>query len=176
MTSERRPRAAVLMGSDSDLKTMRETESMLKRFGIEYDIRITSAHRTPERTVAIVDELEKKGVEVIVVGAGLAAHLAGVVASYTLLPVIGVPMDGGPLSGVDALHATVQMPTGVPVATLAIGRHGARNAGVLAAEILALKYPDVLERLEAYRREMRSSIEEKDRKLAEQRAAAPEGD
>ncbi|MBD3366603.1 MAG: 5-(carboxyamino)imidazole ribonucleotide mutase [Candidatus Eisenbacteria bacterium] len=176
MTENTRPKVAVLMGSDSDLKTMVETQKTLATLGIPHVTRITSAHRTPERTAEIARGLEADGVEVVVVGAGLAAHLAGVIASFTTLPVIGVPMEGGPLSGVDALYATVQMPAGIPVATLAIGKHGARNAGVLAAEILGIKYPEIKERLEDYRSRMRSSVEEKDRQLAAGSEAAAEGD
>ncbi len=175
MTNKPQSLVAVLMGSDSDLATMSETEKVLDRLGVSYVTRITSAHRTPERTAEIARSFEQQGVEVVVVGAGLAAHLAGVIASYTTLPVIGVPMDGGPLSGVDALYATVQMPSGVPVATVAIGKHGARNAGVLAAEILGIKYPEVRDRLQSYRAEMKSSVEEKDRRLADRRKPAMEG-
>ena len=176
MQKTQTPRVAVLMGSDSDLPTMKETETMLARFGIPYVTRITSAHRTPERTAKIARSLETDGVEVIVVGAGLAAHLAGVIASYTTLPVIGVPMEGGPMSGLDALYATVQMPSGIPVATVALGKHGARNAGVLAAEIIALKDTGVREKLRAYREEIRRSVEEKDRQLAARSESATEGD
>jgi len=176
MDDRARPRVAVLMGSASDLATMSETEKVLDRFSIPYVTRITSAHRTPERTVEIARSLESDGVQVVIVGAGLAAHLAGVVASYTTLPVIGVPMDGGPLSGVDALHSTVQMPSGIPVATVAIGKHGARNAGVLAAEILAIATPELKEKLSAYRRERGDAVAAKDRELADRKKTATEGD
>jgi len=173
MSKGKRPLVAVLMGSDSDLPTMQETGKMLDKFGVSYDTRITSAHRSPKRTHELVATLEAEGVEVFVVGAGLAAHLAGAVASITTRPVIGVPMGGGSLQGVDALHSTVQMPGGVPVATMAIGRHGAKNAGVLAAQILALQDEALRDRLKAFKEELERSVEEKDRKLtAELRGAA----
>jgi len=165
MTTNKKPLVAVLMGSDSDLPTMQEAGKMLDKFGIAYATRITSAHRSPKRTHELVATLEAEGVEVFVVGAGLAAHLAGVVASITTKPVIGVPMGGGSLQGVDALHSTVQMPGGVPVATMAIGRHGATNAGVLAAQILALHDEGLRDRLVAFKEELERSVEEKDRKL-----------
>ena len=173
MNSNDRPLVAILMGSDSDLPTMQETGKMLDKFGIAYVTRITSAHRSPKKTNELVATLEAEGVEVFVVGAGLAAHLAGVVASITVKPVIGVPMSGGSLQGVDALHSTVQMPGGVPVATMAIGRHGAKNAGVLAAQILALRDEGLRDRLVAFKEELERSVEEKDRKLtAELQGAA----
>ena len=173
MSKGKRPLVAVLMGSDSDLPTMQETGKMLDKFGVSYDTRITSAHRSPKKTHELVATLEAEGVEVFVVGAGLAAHLAGVVASITTRPVIGVPMGGGSLQGVDALYSTVQMPGGVPVATMAIGRHGAKNAGVLAAQMLALQDEALRDRLKAFKKELERSVEEKDRKLtAELRGAA----
>lgn len=167
MTEKGKPLVAVLMGSDSDLSTMQATEKMLDSFGIAYTTRITSAHRSPGKTHDIVAELEKNGAEVFVVGAGLAAHLAGVVASVTSLPVIGVPIGGGSLQGVDALYATVQMPGGVPVATMAIGKHGAKNAGILAAQILATARPELKEKLKAYKQELARSVDEKDSRLVE---------
>ncbi len=173
MTNSKKPLVAILMGSDSDLPTMQETGKMLDKFGIAYATRITSAHRSPRKTHELVAELDRDGVQVFVVGAGLAAHLAGVVASFTARPVIGVPMGGGSLQGVDALYSTVQMPGGVPVATMAIGRHGAKNAGVLAAQILALQDEGLRDRLVAFKEELERSVEEKDRKLtAELRGAA----
>jgi 5-(carboxyamino)imidazole ribonucleotide mutase len=144
---------------------MQETGKMLDRFGVPYVMRITSAHRSPRMTHEIVETLEAQGVEVFVVGAGLAAHLAGAVAGITAKPVIGVPMGGGGLQGVDALYSTVQMPGGVPVAAVAIGRHGAKNAGVLAVQILALKDEGLRDQLRAYKEELARSVEEKDRKL-----------
>lgn len=167
MSENRKPLVGILMGSDSDLPTMQATEAVLDSFGVTYETRITSAHRSPVKTHEIVAELEAKGVEVFVVGAGLAAHLAGVVASVTALPVIGVPMGGGSLQGVDALYSTVQMPGGVPVATMAIGKHGAKNAGVLATQILATARPELKERLRVYKEDLARSVDEKDRRLTE---------
>lgn len=155
----------ILMGSDSDLTVMKGAADALAECGISYEIRISSAHRTPERTAQIVKEAEAKGVKVIIAGAGLAAHLPGVVATYTTLPVIGVPIQGGALSGVDALYAIVQMPKGIPVATVAV--NGAYNAGLLAAEMLAIADQDVKERLVQLRRRMAEEVERKDRTLAE---------
>ncbi|CCQ93126.1 N5-carboxyaminoimidazole ribonucleotide mutase [[Clostridium] ultunense Esp] len=155
----------ILMGSDSDLTVMKGAADALAECGISYEIRISSAHRTPERTAQIVKEAEAKGVKVIIAGAGLAAHLPGVVAAYTTLPVIGVPIQGGALSGVDALYAIVQMPKGIPVATVAV--NGAYNAGLLAAEMLAIANQDVKERLVQLRRRMAEEVERKDRSLAE---------
>ncbi|WP_028986235.1 5-(carboxyamino)imidazole ribonucleotide mutase [Thermicanus aegyptius] len=155
----------ILMGSDSDLTVMKGAADALAECGISYEIRISSAHRTPERTAQIVKEAEAKGVKVIIAGAGLAAHLPGVVAAYTTLPVIGVPIQGGALSGVDALYAIVQMPKGIPVATVAV--NGAYNAGLLAAEMLAIADQDVKERLVQLRRRMAEEVERKDRSLAE---------
>ena len=132
------PFVAILMGSDSDLPTMQSTFDVLKSFGIRYEVRIHSAHRTPEATHAYVKDAEQRGCQVFVAAAGLAAHLAGAVSAITVRPVIGVPMDGGPLKGEDALLSTVQMPGGIPVATVAIGKAGARNAGYLAAQIMAV--------------------------------------
>ena len=173
MNDNSKPLVAILMGSDSDLPTMSETGKMLDRFGIAYATRITSAHRSPRKTHELVATLEAEGVQLFVVGAGLAAHLAGVVASITARPVIGVPMGTGSLQGVDALYSTVQMPGGVPVATMAIGKQGARNAGVLAAQILALQDEGLRDRLVAFKEELERSVEEKDRKLtAELRGAA----
>jgi len=160
-----RPLVAILMGSDSDLSTMSETGKMLERFGVEYEMRITSAHRSPAKTHDLVADLESRGAQVFVVGAGLAAHLAGVVASLTAKPVIGVPMGGGSLQGVDALYSTVQMPGGVPVASMAIGKHGAKNAGVFAAQILALSDDGVRDRMTTFKAELAQSVEEKDSKL-----------
>lgn len=145
------PKVAILLGSASDLETMARTARELQSLGISYELEVTSAHRSPQRTVDYVQEAVARGVEVFVVGAGMAAHLAGLVAAHTTCPVIGVPLPGSSLGGLDALLSTVQMPKGVPVATLAIGGAGATNAGVLAAQILA-RADDVLrERLEERR-------------------------
>jgi 5-(carboxyamino)imidazole ribonucleotide mutase len=132
------PFVAILMGSDSDLPTMQATFEVLKGFGIRYEVRIHSAHRTPEATHDYVTDAEQRGCQAFICAAGLAAHLAGAVSAITVRPVIGVPMDGGPLKGQDALLSTVQMPGGIPVATVAIGKAGAKNAGYLAAQIMAV--------------------------------------
>ena len=129
---------AILMGSDSDLPVMQATADVLKRFDVEYEVRITSAHRTPEDTRSYVTEADARGCAVFIAAAGMAAHLAGAVAAQTLKPVIGVPIDSGPLQGFDALLSTAQMPGGIPVASVAIGKAGAKNAGYLAAQILAV--------------------------------------
>ena len=139
---------------------------MLDKFGVPYVTRISSAHRAPKKTHKLAETLEEDGIRVFVVGAGLAAHLAGAIASVTTLPVIGVPIGGGSLQGVDALYSTVQMPSGIPVATMAIGKHGARNAAIMAVEILALHDDELRARLRAHREEMNRSIEEKDREVA----------
>jgi 5-(carboxyamino)imidazole ribonucleotide mutase len=172
MERDERPLVAIVMGSDSDLPTMRETGNMLEKLGVRYTTRITSAHRSPKRTHALAESLEDDGIEVVVVGAGLAAHLAGVIAGVTTLPVIGVPMEGGSLRGIDALYSTVQMPGGVPVATMSIGKHGAKNAGIFAAQILALKDAPLRKRLKAFKEELERSVEEKDRAMARDLAAA----
>lgn len=132
------PFVAILIGSDSDLPTMQATFEVLKSFGIRYEVRIHSAHRTPAATHDYVKDAEQRGCQVFICAAGLAAHLAGAVSAITVRPVIGVPMDGGPLQGQDALLSTVQMPAGIPVATVAIGKTGAKNAGYLAAQIMAV--------------------------------------
>jgi 5-(carboxyamino)imidazole ribonucleotide mutase len=129
---------AILMGSDSDLPVMKAACEVLKQFGIAFEVRVTSAHRTPEDTRDYVKEADRRGCAVFIAGAGMAAHLAGAVAANTVRPVIGVPIDAGPLLGFDALLSTAQMPGGIPVATVAIGKAGAKNAGYLAAEMLAI--------------------------------------
>ncbi len=153
------------MGSDSDLDTMQATAQVLDHFDIRYEMNIKSAHRTPAETQAYVAEADARGCAVFIAAAGLAAHLAGTVAAHTMRPVIGVPMDGGPLKGMDALLSTVQMPGGVPVACTAIGRAGAKNAGYLAAQILALDDDGLAEALRDERRDNAAKILEKDRKL-----------
>jgi 5-(carboxyamino)imidazole ribonucleotide mutase len=129
---------AILMGSDSDLPVMQSTFDVLKKFGIEYEVRITSAHRTPEDTRSYVSDADARGCAVFIAAAGMAAHLAGAVSAHTLRPVIGVPIDAGPLKGFDALLSTVQMPGGIPVAGVAIGKAGAKNAAYLAVQILGV--------------------------------------
>lgn len=145
-------KVAVLMGSDSDEIVMKACTEGLEFFGIPYEMYVMSAHRDPERVANFAKNAEKEKFDLIIAGAGMAAHLPGVVASYTLLPVIGVPLESSPLQGKDALYSIVQMPPGIPVATVAIGKAGARNAAVLAAEILALKYPELKEKLLHFRK------------------------
>ncbi len=169
--SQGAPFVAVMMGSDSDLDTMQACLDVLERLGVPREVRILSAHRTPEATHAYVREAEARGCAVFIAAAGLAAHLAGTVAGLTTRPVIGVPMDGGPLRGMDALLSTVQMPGGVPVATVAIGKAGARNAGWLAAEILALSDEALAGRLAEARRADSEAVLAKDRALQERLGA-----
>jgi 5-(carboxyamino)imidazole ribonucleotide mutase len=159
------PLVGILMGSDSDLPTMGEAAKVLREFEIPFEIHVSSAHRTPDRVIRFARDAEKRGFRVLIAGAGGAAHLAGVTAAHTLLPVIGVPMEGGTLHGLDALLSTVQMPGGIPVATVAIGKPGARNAGLLAVQILALTDPGLRRGLLASRRRMSAQIAEKDRQL-----------
>jgi len=159
------PLVGILMGSDSDLPTMGEAAKVLREFGIPFEIHVSSAHRTPDRVIRFARDAEKRGFRVLIAGAGGAAHLAGVAAAHTLLPVIGVPMEGGALHGLDALLSTVQMPGGIPVATVAIGKPGARNAGLLAVQILALTDPGLRRDLLASRRRMSAQVAEKDRQL-----------
>ena len=156
---------AVLMGSDSDLKTMQVTLDTLDKLQISWEVKITSAHRTPEATHSYVRDADQRGCAVFIAAAGLAAHLAGAVAGLTLKPVIGVPMDGGPLRGEDALHSTVQMPGGIPVACVAIGSAGAKNAAYLAAQMLAIANTDVALCLKRDREEMAAAVHAKDRNL-----------
>ena len=156
---------AILMGSDSDLPIMQSTLDILDKFSIRYEVKITSAHRTPAATHAYVKDAEVRGVAVFIAAAGLAAHLAGTVAGLTIRPVIGVPMDAGPLNGMDALLSTVQMPGGIPVASMAIGKAGAKNAAYLAAQILALSEPQLVDKISAEREENAREIQAKDNKL-----------
>ncbi len=159
-----KPKVLIVMGSDSDLPIMEEAEKILQEFKIPYDITIASAHRSPKRTVKLTVEAEKKGIEVIIAGAGSAAHLAGAIAAHTILPVIGVPIDSSPLKGIDALFSTVQMPPGVPVATMAIGRAGAKNAAILAAQILGVKNPQLVKTLRGYKKKMAEEVLKKAKK------------
>ena len=152
---------SVVMGSDSDLPVMAEAAKVLEEFGIGHELILTSAHRTPERTTRFAKSAAGRGVKVIIVGAGAAAHLAGVIASQTLLPVIGVPIDATSLRGLDALLATVQMPGGIPVATMAIGKAGAKNAALFAVRMLALENKDLAVKLAAYIAKMAKDVEKK---------------
>lgn len=146
------PLVGIVMGSQSDRPTMDQAAEVLQQLGIEYEVTVVSAHRTPEKARQYAKTARERGLEVIIAGAGMAAHLPGVMAAWTTLPVIGVPLAGSELRGVDALMAIVQMPPGIPVATVAVGAAGARNAAFLAAQILGLKYPQIAEAYAAYRR------------------------
>ncbi len=153
-----KPFVAILMGSDSDLPAMQATISILKSFDVTYEVRIHSAHRTPEATHEYVTDAEKRGCQVFICAAGLAAHLAGAVSAITVRPVIGVPMDGGPLKGQDALLSTVMMPGGIPVATVAIGSAGAKNAAYLAVQIMAIADEDLAQELRDERETNKTKI------------------
>ena len=156
---------SVVMGSDSDLPIMEEAVKVLTEFAVPHELYLTSAHRTPERTTTFARSAAKRGVRIIIVGAGAAAHLAGVIASQTLLPVIGIPIDATALKGMDALLATVQMPGGIPVATMAIGKAGAKNAALFAVRILALDDAGLQKKLQAYIHRMASDVERKHENL-----------
>ena len=156
-------KVAVLMGSDSDWDVMKEAVMTLKEFDVPFELHVISAHRTPRRAAEFASEAKGKGIEVIIAGAGRAAHLAGFIAAHTTLPVIGVLIGGGALEGVDALYSTVQMPPGVPVATVSID--GARNAALLAVEILALKYEELSRKLKLYKDEMARKVAQKSERI-----------
>jgi 5-(carboxyamino)imidazole ribonucleotide mutase len=158
MNTESQPLVAVLMGSQSDWETMRHCDTMLAEFGVQHECRVLSAHRTPVETADYVRQLEGRGVEVVIAGAGGAAHLAGAAAAHTLLPVIGVPIESQALKGLDSLLSTVQMPGGVPVATMAIGTAGAKNAALLAVAILARHHPPLRSKLADYRESERRRV------------------
>ena len=160
-----KPFVAILMGSDSDFPVMQSTVDVLKSFNIRCEVKVTSAHRTPAATHSYVKDAEARGCKVFICAAGLAAHLAGAVAGITTRPVIGVPIDGGPLQGMDALLSTVQMPAGVPVATVAIGKAGAKNAGYLAAQMLAVADDELAEKVRAERQKNAEEVMEKDAAL-----------
>ncbi|MBF0285854.1 MAG: 5-(carboxyamino)imidazole ribonucleotide mutase [Magnetococcales bacterium] len=166
----KQPLVGVLMGSDSDWEVMRVAVETLQELDIPCEARVSSAHRTPARTHEYAASAEARGLRMLIVGAGAAAHLAGVVASQTVLPVIGVPLSATDLKGMDALLATVQMPGGIPVATMAIGTAGAKNAALLAAQILALGDPELSARLKAQRRDMAAAVERKDAELQQKMA------
>jgi phosphoribosylaminoimidazole carboxylase PurE protein len=150
----------ILMGSESDAPVMQGVAATLRELGVTCEITIASAHRSPDRVRRLLVEADERGVQVFVAGAGAAAHLAGTLAAHTTRPVIGVPFDSSSLNGLDALLSTVQMPPGVPVATVSVGKPGATNAAVLAAEILALSNPDLARRLEQHRRDLAQKVEE----------------
>jgi 5-(carboxyamino)imidazole ribonucleotide mutase len=159
------PQVLIIMGSDSDVGVMEEAAAVLDSFGVGCEMRVSSAHRSPKRTAEIAAGAEARGIRIIIAGAGMAAHLAGVIAAETILPVIGVPIGGGALNGVDALYSTVQMPGGIPVATMAIGKAGAKNAGLFAVQILSLQDRSLREKLGEYRRKMADEVAEKDAAL-----------
>lgn len=163
-----KPLVSIVMGSDSDLEIMSEAAKALKGFGIPHEIDISSAHRSPVRTSKFAREAAGRGIRIIIAGAGGAAHLAGVIAAETTLPVIGVPIPSTSLQGLDSLLAIVQMPAGIPVATVAIGKAGATNAGILAAQMLALGDPAIASKLEAHKEKLARGVEEKSKKLREQ--------
>ena len=158
-------KVGIVMGSDSDLDIMQEAAAVLKKFQIPYEMTVASAHRSPQRADDFAATALKRGMKVIIAGAGHAAHLAGVLAAHTTLPVIGVPIDSSCLQGLDALLATVQMPPGIPVATMAIGKPGARNAGILAAQIIATSEAQLAGKLEKFKQEMARQVEQKAKKI-----------
>jgi len=153
---------AVLMGSKSDLPVLEECTAVLRQFGIPFDMRILSAHRTPDEVADFARSARENGFSAVIAGAGMSAHLAGVIAAHTTLPVIGVPIDSSSLNGMDALLSMAQMPPGVPVATMGIGKAGARNAALFAAEILSISHPELYEKLALYREDMKRDVLEAD--------------
>lgn len=156
---------SIVMGSDSDLEIMREAGKALDDFGIGYEIDVTSAHRSPDRSADFAKKAADRGIKVIIAGAGGAAHLAGVLAAHTILPVIGVPIPSTSLNGMDSLLSTVQMPPGIPVATVSIGKWGATNAGILAAQMIALADPEIAKKMHAHKEKLARGVEEKSKKL-----------
>lgn len=160
-----RPQVGIVMGSDSDLGVMEEAAAILRKFGIGFEITVASAHRTPRRAAEFAESARDRGIKVIIAGAGHAAHLAGAMAAHSTLPVIGVPIDSSALQGMDALLSTVQMPPGIPVATVAVGKPGAVNAGILAVQILAVGDPALADKLVDFKKEMAAKVEEKAQKL-----------
>jgi phosphoribosylaminoimidazole carboxylase PurE protein len=168
---EDKPLVGIVMGSDSDWETMEPAAKRLDAFEIPYEVQVMSAHRSPKTVAKYAESARRRGLGVLIAGAGGAAHLAGVVAAYTTLPVLGVPVSSSSLGGLDALLATVQMPPGVPVATLAVGKGGAENAAILAAQILALRHRPLREKLERHKVELVESVEGKNLRL--QRKISP---
>ena len=159
------PLVSIVMGSDSDLEIMREAGKALDEFGIAYEMDVTSAHRSPDRSADFARKAAGRGIKVIIAAAGGAAHLAGVIAAHTTLPVIGVPIPSTSLNGMDSLLSTVQMPAGIPVATVAIGKSGATNAGILAAQMIGLSDKGIAKKLYAHKEKLARGVEEKSRKL-----------
>ncbi|MEJ2472190.1 MAG: 5-(carboxyamino)imidazole ribonucleotide mutase [Desulfuromonadales bacterium] len=166
-----KPLVGILMGSDNDYEIMKEAALALHQFGIPFEMTVSSAHRTPERTATFVREAKGRGIKVLIAGAGAAAHLAGVVAAETTLPVIAVPIDATSLKGLDALLAMVQMPAGIPVATMAIGKAGARNAGIFAAQMLAIADSELANRLDQFKADLAESVQGKAEALKKRLAA-----
>jgi 5-(carboxyamino)imidazole ribonucleotide mutase len=160
-----KPQVAIIMGSISDLNVMEKAKSSLIEFGISYEIKVLSAHRSPHETAKYASNLNKKGIKVVIAGAGGAAHLPGVIASFTTLPVIGVPIYSVPFKGLDAALSILQMPAGIPVATVAVGESGAKNAGILAAEILALSNKSIHAKLVSHKKELTEKVKEAQKKL-----------
>jgi 5-(carboxyamino)imidazole ribonucleotide mutase len=158
-----KPLVGIIMGSDSDLPVVKESAEILEKFGVPFEITVLSAHRTPERAFQYAKEAEKRGIEVIIAAAGGAAHLPGVIAALTPLPVIGIPIKTSSLNGLDSLLSIVQMPSGIPVATVAI--NGAKNAGLLAIEILGVRYPELREKIKEYKEKMKEEVENKAKEL-----------
>ena len=165
MPKTQTPKVALVMGSDSDWPIMKACQETLSAFDVAVEVRISSAHRTPDQTAEFATQAKDNGIEVIIAAAGMAAHLAGVIAAHTTLPVIGVPMASGALQGVDALLSTVQMPPGIPVATVGIGSAGAKNAALLAVQILALKDPTLGPKLIQHKTDLAQSVKAKNEKL-----------
>jgi len=165
-----KPKVAIVLGSDSDYPVIQDALKLLDDFEISYEVTISSAHRSPDRTQRYAATLEERGVQVIIACAGGAAHLAGVLAAHTILPVVGVPIDSSPLKGLDALLSTSMMPAGVPVATVAIGKAGASNAAILAAQILARNDAELAQRLRRYKERLAEGVEAKDRELKRARS------
>ena len=164
----KKPLVGILMGSESDLPVMEKAAEVLKEMSVGFELEISSAHRLPEKTARYARTARDRGIEVLIAGAGMAAHLAGALASHTTLPVIGVPIRSGSLDGMDALLSTVQMPPGVPVAT--VGIDGAKNAAYLACEILSIKHPEVAKKLEDFRAKTKKTLEEKSKTLKQRKA------
>src|SRR3989338_3632455 len=162
------PLVAILIGSDSDLPVMNEAAEVLKEFNVAYKMHVLSAHRSPRFVADFASAAHGKGFKVLIAGAGGAAHLAGVIAAHTTLPVIGVPVNSTPLNGMDALLATVQMPAGIPVATVAVGKPGARNAGILALQMLGLSDTKISKKLLEFKKSLADGVREKDEKLQKQ--------
>lgn len=156
---------AIVMGSDSDFSVMESTGKTLAEFGVTFEYKVTSAHRSPDQTVAYAKGLQKRGIQIVIAGASYSAHLPGVLAANTTLPIVGVPLDASPLKGMESLFSMGQMPPGIPVATMTIGAAGAKNAALFVVAVLALDNPELQKKLEAYRARMAASVEEKDARI-----------